>query len=85
VDEASHIPESYEAQRRVIYVFTICEYGGGEIASCRLTCGEAFADGFEVGLSMRIDEDTHHIVREELGEGEDTDHGVTLEPWIEAA
>jgi hypothetical protein len=69
----------------VTYEFTICEYGGGEIASCRLTCGEAFADGFELGLRIRIEEDAYYIVREELGEGDDADHGVTLEPWVEAA
>ena len=63
VDEASRTPDSGEARRRVIYVFTVCEYGGGEIASCRLTCGEAFADGFEVGVRMHIDEDTHYVVR----------------------
>jgi hypothetical protein len=69
----------------VIYVFTICEYGGGEIAFCRLTCGEAFADGFEAGVRMRIDEDTHYIVREEIGETVEAGHAATLEPWIEAA
>jgi hypothetical protein len=69
----------------VTYEFTICGYGEGEIASCRLTCGEAFADGFEAGVRMRIDEDAYYIVREELGEGDDADRGVTLEPWVEAA
>ena len=58
------------------YVFTICEYGGGEMASCRLTCREEFADGFELGLKMRIDEDTHYIVREEIGEGDVGDHAA---------
>ena len=34
---------------------------------------------------MRIDEDTHYIVREEIGEADATDHVATLEPWIETA
>ncbi len=85
VDEVSDTPDSGDAQRRVIYVFTICEYGGGELASCRLTCAEAFADGFELGVRMCIDEDTYYIVREEVGEVDDGDHGVTLEPSTEAA
>ena len=52
----------------VIYLFTICEYGGGEIAWCTLTCEEGFADGFELGVRMRINEEVHYIVREEIGE-----------------
>ena len=67
------------------YVFTICEYGGGEMAYCTLTCNEEFAVGFELGLKMRIDEETYYIVREEIGEGDVADDTATLEPWIEAA
>ena len=52
----------------MIYLFTICEYGGGEIAWCTLTCEEGFADGFERGVRMRINEEVHYIVREEIGE-----------------
>jgi hypothetical protein len=33
---------------------------------------------------MRINDEAYYIVREELGEGDDADHGVTLEPWVEA-
>jgi hypothetical protein len=69
----------------VVYVFTVCEYGGGEIVSCRLTCSEAFADGFELAVRTSIDEDTYYLVREEIGEGDNADHTATLEPWIEAA
>ena len=89
MDQASHASDSLDGRRPFgertawTYVFTICAYGGGEIASCRLTCGEEFADGFELGLKMRIDEDTHYIVREEIGEGDGADHVATLEPWIE--
>ena len=52
----------------MIYLFTICEYGGGEIAWCTLTCEEGFADGFERGVRMHINEEVHYIVREEIGE-----------------
>ena len=52
----------------MIYLFTICEYGGGEIAWCTLTCEEGFADGFELGVRMRINEEVHYLVREEIGE-----------------
>ena len=62
----------------MIYLFTICEYGGGEIAWCTLTCEEGFADGFELGVRMRINEEVHYIVREEIGEedlaGHTADH-----------
>jgi hypothetical protein len=66
-------------------MFTICAYGGGELATCTLTCSEEFADGFERGLTLRIDEDTHYIVREEICESDVGDHAAVLEPWIEAA
>ena len=52
----------------MIYLFTICEYGGGEIAWCTLTCEEGFAEGFELGVRMRINEEVHYLVREEIGE-----------------
>ena len=67
------------------YLVTVYEYGGGEIASCGLTCDKEFADGFERGLTMCIDEDTHYIVREEIGESDIADHAATVELWIEAA
>ncbi len=60
------------------YLFTICEYGGGEIASCKLTCEEDFADGFELGVNMRINEDTHYIVREEIGEEDVAGHAAEI-------
>jgi hypothetical protein len=91
MDQASHASGSLDgprpfAERAVwTYLFTICEYGGGETASCRLTCGEEFADGFELGVQMRIDEETHYSVREEIAEGEFAGHVATLEPWIETA
>jgi hypothetical protein len=69
----------------MIYLFTVCEYGGGEIASCTLTCEADFADGFERGVTMRINEDTHYIVREEIGEADVADRAFILEPWAEAA
>jgi hypothetical protein len=69
----------------VIYRFTVCEYGGGEIASCTLTCAEDFADGFEFAVKTHIDEATHYIVREVIGEEDVAGHVVILEPWIEAA
>jgi hypothetical protein len=69
----------------VIYVFTICEYGGDEIAWCAVTCEEGFADGFELGVRMRIDEDVHYVVREEVG-GEDlAGRTATVGPWMKAA
>ena len=67
------------------YRFTICEYGGGEIASCTLSCEEGFAYGFELGVTLRIDEETHYIVREEIGDEDFAGHTAVLEPWIEAA
>ena len=66
------------------YLFTYCEYGGGEVASCAVICGETFADGFERGLNLRIDAETHYLVREEIGEGV-TESLAELEPWLEAA
>ena len=54
----------------MIYRFTLCERGGVEIASCRLTCDEEFADGFERGMELRIDDESQYIVREALGEFE---------------
>jgi hypothetical protein len=53
----------------VIYRFTLCERGGVEIASCRLTCDAEFADGFERAMYLRIDDDSQYIVRESIGEG----------------
>ena len=52
----------------MIYLFTLCEYGGQEVASCELICEEDFAHGFERGLNLRINQETHYIVREEIGE-----------------
>jgi hypothetical protein len=69
----------------VIYQFTLCEYGGGELASCRLICDEDFADGFERGLNTRIDQETHYLVREELRDAEATGRVAELDPWREAA
>jgi hypothetical protein len=69
----------------MIHLFTICEYGGGEVASCTLTCDEDFADGFELGVTMRIDADTYYIVREEIGEADVAGSAFILEPWVEAA
>ena len=54
----------------MIYRFTLCERGGVEIASCRLTCDAEFADGFERGMELRIDAETQYIVRESIGESE---------------
>jgi hypothetical protein len=56
--------------RTVIYRFTLCERGGVEIASCRLTCDAEFADGFERGMELRIDDETQYIVREAIDESE---------------
>lgn len=69
----------------MIYLFTICEYGGEAIASCTLTCDEDFAHGFELGVTECINEDTQYIVREEIGEEDVAGHAFILEPWIEAA
>ena len=69
----------------MIYLFTLCEYGGGESATCRLTSDEAFADGFERGLNLRINQETHYIVREEIGDEAAPDRLAELEPWTEAA
>ena len=69
----------------MIYLFTICEYGGGEIASCTVTCAEDFADGFERGVSTWIDEATCYILREEVGEGDGDGHTAIVEPWADAA
>ena len=52
----------------MIYRFTLCERGGVEIASCRLTCDAEFADGFERAMYLRIDDDSQYIVRESIGE-----------------
>jgi hypothetical protein len=54
----------------VIYRFTLCERGGVEIASCRLTCDAEFADGFERAMNLRIDDDSQYIVRESIGEAD---------------
>ena len=54
----------------MIYRFTLCESGGLEIASCRLTCDAEFADGFERGMTLRIDQDSQYIVRELLSADE---------------
>ena len=48
------------------YRFTLCERGGVEIASCRLTCDAEFADGFERAMNLRIDDDSQYIVRESI-------------------
>jgi hypothetical protein len=83
-----HIQKAPEPVRRMpgmTYRFTICEYGGEEVAWCTLTCGERFAEGFERGVRMRLDEDLHYIVREEIGEEDTDDHTATVGPWIQAA
>jgi hypothetical protein len=67
------------------YLLTICEYGGGEIAWCMLTCDEGFATGFELGVKMRLDGDVHYIVREEIGEADLAVHTATVGPWVQAA
>jgi hypothetical protein len=54
----------------VTYRFTLCERGGVEIASCRLTCDAEFADGFERAMNLRIDDNSQYIVRELIGEPE---------------
>ena len=69
----------------MIYLFTICEYGGGEIAWCTLTCEEGFAEGFELGVRMRINEEVHYIVREEIGEEDLAGHTAAIGPWTQAA
>ena len=69
----------------MIYLFTLCEYGGGESASCKLVCEEAFADGFERGLNLRIDQETHYVVREEIGDEGLAGRVAELGPWTEAA
>ena len=69
----------------VIYVFSICAYGGGVIASCRVTCTEEFADGFERGVSMHVDEEAYYIVREAIGEADVDGKSAVIEPWTKAA
>ena len=69
----------------MIYRLTICEYGGGEIAWCTLTCKEGFADGFELGVRMHIDKEMHYLVREEIGEEDLVGHTATIGPWTQAA
>jgi hypothetical protein len=69
----------------MVYLFTWCEYGGGEIASCRVTCDRPFADAFERGLNKRIDADAHYVVREEIGEDDVIGRLAELEPWVAAA
>ena len=54
----------------MMYRFTLCERGGVEIASCRLTCDAEFADGFERAMNLRIDDNSQYIVRESMGEAE---------------
>lgn len=61
------------------YLFTLCEYGGGEIAATKLISDEAFADGFERGVNMRINDETHYIVREEIGEEDVVDRIAELD------
>ncbi len=68
-----------------VYLFTVCEYGGGELASCRLVCAEPFADGFERGVNLRLDGETQYLVREELGEADAARGHAILDGWIEAA
>ena len=58
----------------MIYRFTLCERGGVEIASCRLTCDAEFADGFERAMYLRIDDDSQYIVRESIGESAPETH-----------
>ena len=69
----------------MIYLFTLCEYGGGESATCRLSSDEAFADGFERGLNLRINRETHYIVREVIDDEAASNRLAELEPWTEAA
>jgi hypothetical protein len=68
----------------VIYAFSICAYGGGVIASCRVTCAEGFADGFERGVSMHVDETAFYIVREAIGEADIDGNTAVIEPWTAA-
>jgi hypothetical protein len=51
----------------VTYRFTLCERGGVEVASCRLTCDAEFADEFERAMNLRIDNTWQYIVRESIG------------------
>jgi len=69
----------------VTYLFTLCEYGGGETASCEVVCDEAFADGFERGLHLRLNQDTHYVVREEIDDESLAGRIAELGPWIDAA
>jgi hypothetical protein len=69
----------------VIYLFSVCEYGGGEIGWCTVSCEESFADGFELAVKMHINEETHYVVREVIGEEDTAGHAPSLDPWIEAA
>jgi hypothetical protein len=69
----------------VIYLFSVCEYGGGEIAWCTLSSGEGFADGFELGVKLRINQETHYVVREAIREEDIAGNAPSLDPWIEAA
>jgi hypothetical protein len=69
----------------VIYLFSVCAYGGGEVAWCTLSCEEDFADGFELGVNLRINQETHYIVREEIGEESFGCHAPSFDPWIEAS
>ena len=71
--------------RGVIYLFTICEYGGGEIAWCTLTCEEGFADGFELGVRMRINEDVHYARAERSAKKTSPATPQPLVPWTEGA
>jgi hypothetical protein len=79
------LPSAARRTDGVIYLFSICEYGGEEIAWCTLTCEEGFADGFELGVGMRINEETHYIVREEIGEEDVAGRVASVGPWIQAA
>jgi NADH:ubiquinone oxidoreductase subunit 2 (subunit N) len=38
-----------------------------------------------IGLATWLDEDTHYIVREEIGEEDVAGSAFILEPWVEAA
>jgi hypothetical protein len=55
------------------------------IASCRVTCTEEFAEGFERGVSMHVDDEAHYIVREAIGEADVDGKSAVIEPWTKVA
>ena len=67
------------------YLFTVCEYGRGEIGWCIVTCEQGFADGFELALTTHLDAELHYVVREQIGEEDIAGQTATVGPWIQAA